>query len=283
METSIRRQALSELLNKARLSGKTIGFVPTMGALHKGHISLVERALKENQVVVASIFVNPTQFNNKNDLINYPRALESDSLLLKNSGCDILFLPDVLEMYPNGLQEPLQEINLGGLDRTMEGANRPGHFAGVIQVVKKLFDAVGICRAYFGEKDFQQLAIIRKMVKEWKLPVEIIGCPIVREPDGLAMSSRNVRLNPDERKIAPLISQALFKAKELWKEHSVDEIKKTVAAIIDSQKSLRLEYFEIADAENLQPVRERQKKNSVACIAVHLGNVRLIDNVVLAE
>ncbi len=283
METITQRQALHDYLDKIRQEGKSVGFVPTMGALHEGHVALVERAAAENRFVVVSIFVNPTQFNSKSDLINYPRTIDQDSRLLEKAGCDILFFPEVTEMYPNGFVEPLQEINLGGLDRVMEGAHRPGHFAGVIQVVKKLFDAVGTCRAYFGEKDFQQLAVIRKMVQEWKLPVEIIGCPIIREGDGLAMSSRNVRLTPEERQIAPLISKALFKAKELWKIQSVDETKKMVTAIINSEKSMALEYFEIADRENLQPIQDGQKENVVACIAVHLGNVRLIDNVVLAE
>jgi pantoate--beta-alanine ligase len=281
VKTSTKRQELLQQLNGFRAEGKSIGFVPTMGALHKGHIALVQRALAENQVVVVSIFVNPTQFNNPDDLVNYPRTLDVDSHLLEQAGCNILFFPEINEMYPDGFVEPVHQINLGGLDKVMEGAHRPGHFAGVIQVVEKLFDAVGPCKAYFGEKDFQQLAVIRKMVKEWKLPVEIIGCPIVREEDGLAMSSRNVRLTLGERKIAPLISKSLFHAKEMWVNHSATEIREMIIKSIDKEKSMQLEYFEIADAETLQPAGTDQKKNVVACIAVHLGNVRLIDNVIL--
>ncbi len=281
METVTKRLLLLNLLNQYRAGGKTIGFVPTMGALHLGHIALIEKAKSENQVVVCSIFVNPTQFNNKNDLVHYPRTLERDVELLNNATCDILFLPEVNEMYPNGVNEQIPPIQLDGLDKVMEGAHRPGHFAGVIQVVKKLFDCVGSCKAYFGEKDFQQLAVIRKMVSEWKLPVEIVPVPIVREMDGLAMSSRNTRLKPEERKIAPIISQALFKAKELWKDHSVDEIKKMVAELINSNSKLRLEYFEIADVQTLKTLKNGEKKNAVACIAVQLGDVRLIDNIVL--
>lgn len=268
-------------LNQHRLEGKSIGFVPTMGALHAGHIALVERARSENQLVVASIFVNPTQFNNPNDLIHYPRTIEKDMEMLSNAGCDFLFLPEVLEMYPNGVKEEIPAINLDGLHEVMEGAHRPGHFAGVIQVVKKLFDAVGPCKAYFGEKDFQQLAVIQKMVSEWKMPVEVIPCPIVREKDGLAMSSRNTRLTLGERKIAPEISKALFHAKEMWSKHSTEEIKKIITALINSRPEFRLEYFEIADTRTLKPLAGNEKKNAVACIAVHLGAVRLIDNIIL--
>lgn len=252
-----------------------------MGALHAGHIALVERARTDNQLVVTSIFVNPTQFNNPNDLLHYPRTIETDTELLSKAGCDFLFLPEVNEMYPNGVKEEIPSINLNGLDEVMEGAHRPGHFAGVIQVVKKLFDAVGPCKAYFGEKDFQQLAVIQKIVREWKMPVEIIPCPIVREKDGLAMSSRNTRLTAEERKIAPEISKALFQAKELWATNSIDKIKEIVNAIINSNPKFKLEYFEIADTKTLKPLVEGEKKNAVACIAVHLGAVRLIDNIIL--
>lgn len=276
-----KRTQLLETLNLIRSRGKTVGFVPTMGALHPGHIALVSKAKAENEIVVASIFVNPTQFNNQQDLVHYPRTIEKDSEMLENAGCDFLFFPSVDEMYPAGLKESVLPIDLDGLDSVMEGAHRPGHFAGVIQVVKKLFDAVGPCKAYFGEKDFQQLAVIRKMVKEWKLPVEIIPCPIIRETDGLAMSSRNMRLTDEERKIAPVISKALFKAKKFWNDHSIGETKELVTAIINSEPKLKLEYFEIADVDSLKPATADQKKNVVACIAVHLGAVRLIDNIIL--
>ncbi len=281
METLIQRHLLLSKLEHLRASGKSIGFVPTMGALHQGHIALVLKAKSENDIVVVSIFVNPTQFNNNNDLLHYPRTVESDRELLENVACDLLFLPDVSEMYPDGLVESLPEIDLRELDDVMEGAHRPGHFLGVIQVVKKLFDAVGPCKAYFGEKDFQQLAVIRKMVKEWSVSVEIIACAIVREEDGLAMSSRNTRLTKEERKVATQISKALFHAKEMWSKCSLEEIKKNATTLINSNPEFKLEYFEIADTTTLKPVSPGQKKNVVACIAVHLGAVRLIDNIIL--
>ncbi|CAN5478941.1 pantoate--beta-alanine ligase [soil metagenome] len=276
-----KRIFLLEHLNLNRSEGKTIGFVPTMGALHDGHVSLVKRAKMENDIAVASIFINPTQFNNPEDLKHYPRTLDEDKKMLMDAGCDILFFPETDEMYPQGLKETSKDLDLGGLENVMEGAHRPGHFMGVIQVVKKLFDAVGPCKSYFGEKDFQQLAVVRKMVKEWQLPIEIIGCPIVRENDGLAMSSRNTRLSIEERKIAPLISSALFQAKEMWRTNGVEEIKEKVSQIISAASQFRLEYFEISDAETLQPIRDNQKTNVVGCIAVQLGNVRLIDNIML--
>ncbi len=281
METLIQRHLLLSKLEHLRASGKSIGFVPTMGALHQGHIALVLKAKSENDVVVVSIFVNPTQFNNNNDLLHYPRTVESDRELLENVACDLLFLPDVSEMYPDGLVEPVTEIDLAGLDVVMEGAHRPGHFLGVIQVVKKLFDCIGICKAYFGEKDFQQLAVIKKMVKEWSVSVEIIACPIVREDDGLAMSSRNMRLTNEERKVATQISKALFHAKEMWSKCSLEEIKKNVTTLINSNPEFQLEYFEIADTISLKPLTNNEKKNAVACIAVHIGTVRLIDNIIL--
>ncbi len=281
MKTVTRRHELQELLDRERAAGKSVGFVPTMGALHEGHAALIRRASAENQLVVVSIFVNPTQFNNAADLAGYPRTLGKDSVLLEQSGCDILFFPEVSEMYPDGVQEVGPKIDLGGLDKPMEGAHRPGHFAGVIQVVQKLFDAVGPCKAYFGEKDFQQLAVIRKMVKMLGQPVEIIGCPIVREADGLAMSSRNMRLTPEERKAAPAISKALFKAKEAWPALDAAAVKALVAAEIAREPLMKLEYAEVADTETLQPVKPGQTTNAVLCVAVHLGNVRLIDNVVL--
>lgn len=268
-------------LEHLRASGKSIGFVPTMGALHQGHIALVLKAKSENDIVVVSIFVNPTQFNNNNDLLHYPRTVESDKKLLENVACDVLFLPEVSEMYPNGLLESVPEIDLGGLDFVMEGAHRPGHFIGVIQVVKKLFDCIGICKAYFGEKDFQQLAVIRKMVKEWSVSVEIIACLIVREDDGLAMSSRNMRLTNEERKVATQISKALFHAKEMWSKCSLEEIKKNATTLINSNSEFKLEYFEIVDTISLKPLTNNEKKNAVACIAVHIGTVRLIDNIIL--
>ncbi|CAN5191714.1 pantoate--beta-alanine ligase [soil metagenome] len=269
------------MLEVLRSEGKSVGFVPTMGALHQGHIELVKKAKSENDIVVVSIFVNPTQFNNQQDLIHYPRTIEKDSDLLLQADCDVLFLPEIEEMYPAGINEVNVKVELDGIDVLMEGAHRPGHFEGVMQIVKKLFDTTGTCKSYFGEKDFQQLAVVKKMVNELKLPVQIIPCPIIREADGLAMSSRNARLTSEERKLAPQIFEALLLAKESWKNSGVMQIKEMVTAVINSEPLFKLEYFEIADTTSLQPVSENQKENVVACIAVQLGAVRLIDNIIL--
>lgn len=271
-----------------------IGFVPTMGALHAGHISLISLAKKECDVVISSIFVNPTQFNDINDLINYPRTFEKDFAMLQDAGCDVLFAPEVQEMYSeeelNLKKQNIEDrswtqgknINFGSLEKVMEGAFRPGHFNGVAQVVSKLFNAVQPQKAFFGEKDFQQLAIIRSMVKQMEFPIEIIGCPIVREKNGLAMSSRNERLTKTEREKASLISQSLFEVQRLYKHKTVEELKVLVENKIKSEPLMRLEYFEIADSESLISIAEGDiPKNAVACIAVFLGPVRLIDNVKL--
>lgn len=281
MKTVRLRKELNAATEIVRASGKSIGFVPTMGALHEGHAALVRRARAENDLVVASIFVNPTQFNNASDLAHYPRTPEADTALLESCGCDLLFMPVAEEMYPSGLNEAAPALHLGSLATVMEAAHRPGHFEGVTLIVKKLFEAVGSCNAYFGEKDFQQLAVIRHMVKELALPVNVIGCPIVREADGLAMSSRNVRLTSEERTVAPLISHTLFNAKVLWPSLSAEALKESVVAAIEQEPLLRLEYIEIADRDTLLPVQPDQKDNAVACIAVHLGAVRLIDNILL--
>jgi pantoate--beta-alanine ligase len=274
------QKELKAKLDQARQNGQQIGFVPTMGALHAGHASLVKRARSENQLVVASVFVNPTQFNDKKDLEKYPRTPETDATLLESSGCDILFMPNVTEMYPAN-DSDLVSMDLNGLDRVMEGAHRPGHFAGVVTIVSKLFAATGSCKAYFGEKDFQQVAIIRYMVNQLQIPVEIIGCPTLREADGLAMSSRNMRLTNEERIVASEISQALFYAKEIWLKHTASEVKDLVIAKLSAQPLFRIDYFEIADADTLQTAKENQRENVVACVALHLGAVRLIDNVLL--
>jgi len=269
---------LRETLDANRNSGKRVGFVPTMGALHAGHIALVERARAENDVVVVSIFVNPTQFNDPSDLKNYPRTPEADAEMLEAAHCDILFLPEVEEMYPNAENGSSPAVQLNGLDEVMEGRFRPGHFNGVMNIVSRLFNAVGECRAYFGEKDFQQLAVVRKMTQELSLPVDVVGCPIVRESNGLAMSSRNVRLTPEERSIAPFIYTTLQKAKQLWTGNNAEDVKGWVAEAFAAQPEFKLDYFEIADRDTLQPATQRR---AVACIAVFLGKVRLIDNVLL--
>jgi pantoate--beta-alanine ligase len=281
-------------VNALRSQNKTIGFVPTMGALHQGHISLIDIAKSQNDVVVSSIFVNPTQFNDLSDLEKYPRTLETDCAMLEKAGCDIVFAPGVNEMY-TGQELELkrlqvedkgwtegQTVDFGLLDKVMEGAHRPGHFNGVAQVVSKLFRIVQPDKAYFGQKDFQQLAIIRSMVMQLEMPVDIIACPIVRETDGLAMSSRNMRLSPAERKAASLISKTLFKVKELQNAKSITELKAFAEAQINAESLMQLEYFEISDSETLQPVTEySEAESAVACIALKLGSVRLIDNIIL--
>lgn len=283
MEQVVHSSKLGVLLEEHRLKSQEIGFVPTMGALHAGHAALVERARAECDLVVVSIFVNPTQFNDKNDLLHYPRTLDADIKLLENAGCDVLFVPDIDDLYPKGLDEPTLPVPLDGLDTVMEGAHRPGHFAGVMQVVNKLFLAVGSCKAYFGQKDFQQLAIVRRMTDALNLPVTIVPCPIIREQDGLAMSSRNRRLTPEERAVAPLLYQSLLLAQQLWPTSSVGEITHQVKNFLAKEPRYVLDYFQIVDIHTLQPISPNQKTNCVACIAARLGAIRLIDNIILAQ
>jgi pantoate--beta-alanine ligase len=271
------KSELSEICDKYRSEGKQVGFVPTMGALHEGHLSLMKICRQNNDVSVASIFVNPTQFNDKNDLKNYPRMPEKDMAMLESEGCDLILMPSVDEMYP----EPDNRVfEFGKLGNVMEGSHRPGHFNGVAQVVSKLFDIVMPHNAYFGDKDFQQLAIIKQLVKQLNLPINIIPCPIVREPDGLAMSSRNLLLGENERKSAPLIFKTLLQAKEMSFKQSISDIIQWVIIQINNNPYLKVEYFEIVDDVFLQPVNVWDKKiNNVGCIAVKAGNIRLIDNI----
>jgi pantoate--beta-alanine ligase len=271
-------KALQQILQEHKNSGKKIGFVPTMGALHAGHISLIEKARKENDIVVCSIFVNPTQFNNLSDLKNYPHTPENDKQLLINAGCDILFSPEIEEMYP---EKDTRIFNLGGLDKVMEGAYRPGHFNGVAQIVSKLFEAVMPNKAYFGKKDFQQLAIIKYITKQLNLPIQIIPCETMREKDGLAMSSRNVRLNEEERKQAVQLSKVLFFTKENSEKLSVSELKHKAKEMLSAYDLIKTEYFEITDADTLEPVEKTKTGKTIACIAAFVGNVRLIDNISL--
>ena len=274
---------VKKLISDSRKSGKTIGFVPTMGALHLGHIALVEHAIKECGFAVVSIFVNPTQFNDKADLEKYPRPFENDMAMLQKAGIDVLFAPGVQEIYPEGNStSKWKSVALRDLDHVMEGLHRPGHFKGVMQVVSRLFEIVEPDKAYFGQKDFQQLAVIREMVKQLNSTVSVIGCPTIREKDGLAMSSRITRLSDAERKLVPSISQVLFKVKELSATKTAVELKNYVTNEFNSEPRFNLEYFEIADATTLQPVVNlADHKNKVACVAVNLGGVRLIDNVIL--
>lgn len=260
-------------------SGQLIGFVPTMGALHEGHTTLIEKAKQENDVVVSSIFVNPVQFTNPDDLARYPRTLEEDCQKLEAIGCDVVFAPSVAEMYP----EPVTlRLNFGDLETVMEGAFRPGHFNGVGIVVAKLFNIVQPDRAYFGQKDLQQVAVIRRLIRDLSFPVELIRCPTVREADGLAMSSRNRNLTPDEREQAPTLFRALTLAHELLKEgHTPSQAKAAVAAVFTSNPNFRLEYVDVVNADTLQIADEVLAPGQTAiCLAAHLGKVRLIDNLV---
>jgi pantoate--beta-alanine ligase len=264
-----------------RKSGLTTGFVPTMGALHKGHISLIERAKAENNIVVCSIFVNPTQFNDPKDLERYPRTLESDSRMLEKAGATLLFAPDIQEMYPSGTNHKTA-MNLGTLDKVMEGKLRPGHFEGVVQVVSRLFDIVPADNAYFGQKDWQQVAVIREMVKRLNYSTKIIACPIIREENGLAMSSRNVLLSPEERSLAAGIYQTLSAVKELTASRPLDSLTAFALSNLGKIKGMTAEYFEIVNAQTLLPVSKMEDaENIVACVAVKIGKVRLIDNMIL--
>jgi len=250
-----------------------------MGALHEGHLTLIRQAASENDFVVVSIFVNPIQFNNPEDLEKYPRNLEADIEKLEKTGCNLVFAPSAVEMYP----EPDQtEFDFGQLDKVMEGKFRPGHFNGVAIVVKRLFDIVTPDKAYFGEKDFQQLAIIKTMVSMLQIPVEIVSCPIVREPDGLAMSSRNARLSPEERAEAPVIHKALAGIKENYTWFIPDGVKQLLIGEIQESHFFRVEYVDVVDTETLQPFEDwNDAKHAVVCVAALIGKVRLIDNIVL--
>lgn len=266
---------------RAHGNGRTIGFVPTMGALHAGHISLVERSVAENDVTVVSLFVNPTQFNNPNDLATYPRDEENDIRLLAEAGVSVAFAPSVEEMYPGGIENRhRREFALGVQATVMEGKYRPGHFQGVAEVVARLFELVRPTRAYFGEKDFQQIAIIRNMVRSEGIQVEIVDCPIKREDDGLALSSRNTLLSPAQRRLAPAIHQTLKESLDFAKLHDVAETRHFVIEKINGFDELEVEYFEIVDARTLLPIDEwNESPRIVGCITVYCGKVRLIDNI----
>ncbi len=256
----------------------SIGFVPTMGALHRGHLSLVDCSKKQNDFTIVSIFVNPAQFNEESDFKNYPRTLDADLKLLEKVKCDIAFTPSENEMFD---RPDNYKYDFGHLGKVMEGKYRPGHFLGVARIVTRLFEAVTPHRAYFGMKDFQQLVIIKKITGDLKMPVEIISCPIVREEDGLAMSSRNSLLSADQRRHAPFIYQALSEAKNSSKKYTVSDVKTTVVTKLNNDPCLSVEYFEIVDAVNLVPVKSWDEPSvKIGCIAVRAGNVRLIDNII---
>ena len=270
------KKTLIDYVERQREMGKKIGFAPTMGALHQGHLSLYKAAKKENDEVISSIFVNPTQFNNPDDFQKYPKTLEKDIELLEKAGVDAVYVPNVEEMYPDGLNS--KKYNFDGLENEMEGKYRPGHFDGVGTIVEELFRQVQPHNAYFGEKDYQQLAIIKKMVEKTKLPVKIHGVPTLREEDGLAMSSRNVRLTETQRKEATIIYETLTKVKEWFKVISLEEIKQKVTDIFRNS-NFELEYFVIADEETLKEANAiDEDKEYRAFIVAYADTVRLIDN-----
>ena len=268
---------LKNFLALEREKGKKVGLVPTMGALHAGHISLVKRCVAENDICVVSDFVNPTQFNDKHDLETYPRTLDADCALLEPVGCDYVFAPSVAEMY---LEPDTRVFNLGPVAEVMEGPRRPGHFNGVAQVVSKLFYIVEPDNAYFGEKDFQQIAVIREMVRQLNLPVHIVDCPIQREADGLALSSRNTRLTPEQRQKAPVIARTLKESTTFVPAKSVQEVIDYVVNTINQVPEMEVEYFEIVDGNTMQPIQNWSDTTyPVGCITVYCGEVRLIDNI----
>ena len=268
---------LQAFVEAERAKGLRIAFVPTMGALHAGHLSLVRRALSECDRCIVSVFVNPTQFNDPRDLETYPRTLEADSTLLASVGASALFAPELSTIYP---EEDTRTFEVGAVAEVMEGRYRPGHFNGVMQVVSRLFDIVRPDCAYFGEKDFQQIAVIRAMVRLIGSPVEIIACPIVREADGLALSSRNVRLSAEERREAPQIYRILSESRSWAKDMSPQQVIERVTEQINAVPHLRVEYFEIVDTDSLQPIASWSDSPAPhGCITVFCGEVRLIDNI----
>ena len=272
---------LGEYVSNERKNGRSIGLVPTMGALHAGHISLVTKAVSENDIVLVSLFVNPTQFNNPTDLATYPRKEEDDFALLREAGASAVFAPSVEEIYPGGVEgRERHEFELGTAATVMEGKYRPGHFQGVAEIVSKLFRMATPTRAYFGEKDFQQIAVIRNMLASEGIDVEIVACPIKRADDGLALSSRNALLTPEQRAIAPEIYRSLKASLDYAKEHSVQATHDMVVESINAQPELDVEYYEIVDGRTLLPVAEWEESDSVVgCITVYCGKIRLIDNI----
>lgn len=267
-------------INADKAKARTVALVPTMGALHDGHLSLIKRARADNDIVVVSDFVNPTQFNNKEDLATYPRTEEADCRLMEEAGVDYAFIPSVEEMYPH---PDTRVFDLGEVAEVMEGPMRPGHFNGVAQVVSRLFDIVRPVRAYFGEKDFQQIAVIRRMVTVEGFDIDIIACPIHRHDDGLAMSSRNVRLTPEQRREAPGIYKVLRESVEYARTHSVDETRVMVTDAVNALPFMEVEYYEIVDPVTMQPIKEWSETSghgpAQGCITVYCGPVRLIDNI----
>jgi pantoate--beta-alanine ligase len=268
---------LKAFLNSQKRAGKSIGLVPTMGALHAGHLSLIQASKAQNSFTVCSIFVNPTQFNNAGDLQKYPRTLDKDTLLLEKVECDVIFCPDSVEMYP---EKSVMKFDFGHLDKVMEGAFRPGHFSGVGLVVSKLFNIIQPDRAYFGQKDWQQFAVIRKLVDELNFDLTLTSVPTSREPDGLAMSSRNLRLDAEQRQTATVFYQALLAAKDALRQgKTVSEARAVVQEKFDGRTGVSLEYFELADSKNLNTLENvKASEQPIMCIAGFVGEIRLIDN-----
>ena len=267
---------IEAVIASQKQKGNTIGFVPTMGALHQGHISLIQFSKQQTDFTVCSIFVNPTQFNNQSDLKHYPRTPEADIKLLKDAGCDILYMPEVSDVYPDNDD---RKFDFGYLDTILEGATRPGHFNGVGQVVSILLQGVKPDKAFFGSKDYQQVMVVKDLVKQLNLPVEIVACPILRELDGLAMSSRNTRLTAEERDIAALIPKWMQEAIDIVKEKGIDAAKAFIQERVSIVPIMKLDYYEVCDAETLKPIEQiKPDQKAISLIAVFVGKIRLIDN-----
>ncbi|MFC4212078.1 pantoate--beta-alanine ligase [Pedobacter lithocola] len=280
MEVFKTKAALKAYLEPLKAAGKKIALVPTMGALHNGHISLIKLAQENADVIVCSIFVNPTQFTDPKDLEKYPRPIEHDLAMLNTAGCSAVFMPNVEEMYPEGAGENWH-INLGNAEFLLEGAFRKGHYQGVTQIVKKLFDAVEPDVAMFGQKDYQQVLMIKNMLEHFKLPINIITCPIIREDDGLAMSSRNIHLSKTDRKNALVLSKSLQYVVDNFQSYSFDELVKQAKAFYNDLEGVELDYFTIAKGDTLQPAETKEEKSLVALVAAKVGATRLIDNMII--
>ncbi|MBC7913477.1 MAG: pantoate--beta-alanine ligase [Pyrinomonadaceae bacterium] len=278
MEIFTSKSAITEFIIQLKHENKTIGFVPTMGALHKGHLSLIEIAAQLTDVVICSIFVNPTQFTDVKDLEKYPRPIKSDIALLESAKCNFLFMPEVSDMYTQGES---WNIDLGYLENILEGKFRPGHYQGVTQIVKKLLDVVGPHLMFMGQKDFQQVLVLEKMINKLKLPVEVVMCPIVREANGLALSSRNVHLSTHESEQAGVLSQVLFQTKANFPQHDIEMLKQQAWRILNNTEGLIPEYFEICNALTLLPAQSTDEESIVALVAARVGKTRLIDNIIL--
>jgi pantoate--beta-alanine ligase len=274
------KQAIHNYLDQLRSLGKIIGFVPTMGALHAGHLSLIEQARKSAEVIVCSIFVNPTQFNDKKDLENYPRPIEDDIRKLEEVKCDILFIPEVDEMYNSSEK---WSIELGNLDTVLEGKIRPGHYQGVTQIVKKLFDTVNPDFAFFGQKDYQQFMVISYMVKKLRMKVKLVLCPIIREEDGLAMSSRNMYISAADRINSLALFHALSKFRALYKTKSILRLKTEITSFLKSAPGIEMEYFEIFNAKSFKPATSKRSGSIIALVAAKVGSIRIIDNMIIEK